>query len=493
MSGFSRVPREPVRVALVNQAFVPPGMNIGETGAHLPALGLLMLASTIEECDPQMRGKIGYFDEEFLGEEGCRLAVTEFLSQAETGIVMLTTYTMTHHRQISFFDEMKKQGFITMAGGPHVTIHPETSNADYIVRGEGVSVMREIFPWTGTMPETAPGLISQSHDGLSTHPSVRIQRKLSPALWPNPSFAFHLLPREISHRASHKRNLNGLSPLSIVLSKGCPSACHFCTSGAQNGKWATRPLDRFENDLKHMLEHHDVEAIEFHDDDLLAHPEIDGILLKMRALGIPWTCYSRVNSLVGPEGKNIAKRLYDAGCRRVFLGLEAMDNHRLSFLGKQATVSDNLNAVNNLHASSVEIAAAWIIGLPDDNVGSLNEELEVFLSLPLYSLDVNILNLNPGAPLSKKIAKGKIPVPGQDNLNDANALLPNPTRFGAQEPYGQPTICWNMTKQELNEYAKNARSIISRSRQSRVKSTQGEFHPWHQGVPPTNQRRVLGQ
>ena len=152
-----------VRVALVNQAFVPPGMEIGETGAHLPALGLLMLGSAIEERDPQLKGKIEYFDEEHLGEEGCLQAVTDFLSNAETGIVMLTTYTMTHHRQISFFDKMKEQGFITMAGGPHVTTHPETSNADYVVRGEGVSAMRAIFPWEGTIPDTAPGLIVNNH------------------------------------------------------------------------------------------------------------------------------------------------------------------------------------------------------------------------------------------------------------------------------------------------------------------------------------------
>ena len=482
-----------VRVALVNQAFVPPGMEIGETGAHLPALGLLMLGSAIEERDPQMKGKIEYFDEEHLGEEGCLQAVTDFLSNAETGIVMLTTYTMTHHRQISFFDKMKEQGFITMAGGPHVTTHPETSNADYVVRGEGVSAMRAIFPWEGTIPDTAPGLIVNNHMEVSAPPIVRTQRKLNPAMWPSPSFAFHLLPQEISHRASHKRDLDGLKPLSIVLSKGCPSACHFCTSGAQNGKWATGPLERFESDLEHLIEHHDVEAIEFHDDDLLANPEIDGILSIMEHLEIPWTCYSRANSLVGDAGKYLASRLSDSGCRRVFLGLEAMSNQRLSFLGKQATVDDNLTAVFNLHASGVEIAAAWIIGLPDDNVAALNQELEIFLSLPLYSLDVNILNLNPGAPLSKKVAKGKITVPGQSDLNSESDLLPDPIRHGVEEPYGQPTICWNMTKKELNDYAKNARCVIAGKKSLALESIREVSRPWHQGVPPTTQQRVLGR
>ena len=449
-----------------------------------------MLGSAIEECDPKMRGHIEYFDEEFLGEEGCRRAVIEFLSAAKTGIVMLTTYTMTHHRQISFFDDMKEQGFVTMAGGPHVTIHPETSNADYVVRGEGVSAMRTMFPWKGAMPAAAPGLIVRNASDSSSISNVRIQRKLNPMLWPTPSFAFHLLPGEITHRASHKRNLDGLTPLSLVVSKGCPSACHFCTSGAQNGKWATGPLERFKTDLDHLLQYHNVEAIEFHDDDLLAHPDIDGILTEIEQTGIPWTCYSRANSLVGPDGKELAKRLFDAGCRRVFLGLEAMNDHRLSFLGKQAKVEDNRNAVYNLHSAGVEIAAAWIIGLPDDNVDDLNAELEIFLSLPLYSLDVNILNLNPGAALSKKVAKGTIPVPGQKNFNDASDLLPNPARYGSQEPFGQPTICWNMTKQELNEYAKKARFLISAEIQASSISTQGEFRPWRQGVPPTALRPV---
>ena len=77
---------------------------------------------------------------------------------------------------------------------------------------------------------------------------------------------------------------------------------------------------------------------------------LDGILSIMKDLDIPWTCYSRANSLVGDAGKDIAGRLFESGCRRVFLGLEAMSNQRLSFLGKQATVEDNLTAVYNLHA-----------------------------------------------------------------------------------------------------------------------------------------------
>lgn len=447
-----------VRVAMVNQAFVPPGMEIGQTGAHLPALGLLMLASAIEECDASMKGKIAYFDEEQLGLDSCRFEVVKFLSGAKTGIVMLTTYTMTHHRQIEFFEEMKRHDILTIAGGPHVTIHPETSNADYVVRGEGVSAMRAIFPWKGSMPEVAPGMIKLTKNPSESETKlIRVQRKLDPLMWPEPSFAYHLLPTDICHRASHKRNLANLRPMSILLSKGCPSACHFCTSGSQNGRWGVAPIKRFENDLRHLLDHHEVEAIEFHDDDLLAHPDIHELLAVVGNTNIPWTCYARVNALVGPRGPAMAEAIAKAGCVRVFLGLEAMDNERLAFLGKQASVEDNFTAVSNLHEAGVEVAGAWIIGLPDDCTDALNVELERFLSLPLYSLDINILNLNPGASLTKKVVNGKIPLPGGMKISKAVELLPDPSLFGKEEPFGQPTISMNLTKNELNDYAKAAR------------------------------------
>ena len=180
------------------QAFVPPGMEIGQTGAHLPALGLLMLASAIEECDASMKGKIAYFDEEQLGLDSCRFEVVKFLSGAKTGIVMLTTYTMTHHRQIEFFEEMKRHGILTIAGGPHVTIHPETSNADYIASSfHGGSMF-------------APGMIraNQAH---------QIQRNLTLQC----GQLHHLHTTFFQPIASHKRNLANLRPMSILLS--CPS------------------------------------------------------------------------------------------------------------------------------------------------------------------------------------------------------------------------------------------------------------------------------
>ena len=454
-----------VRVALVNQAFVPPGMVIGETGAHLPSLGLLMLASAIEEADAGMKGRVAYFDEEHLGIDGCKKAVIDWLSSAKTGLVMLTTYTMTHHRQEVFIRAMQAHGFLCLAGGPHVTMHPNESSADAVVLGEGVSAMRSLFPWPGFLPRGVPGMRYKEVDRLgnvSWTGAERPLRQLLPSMWPSPSFAYHLVPSGIVHRASRKRDLGGRAPMSIVLSKGCPSACHFCTSGAQNGPWAVGHVERFQVDLEHLLKHTKAEAIEFHDDDLFSHPDVEEVFGVMKNTGLPWTCYTRANPLQGESGRRLARLAREAGCKRVFLGLESMNNDRLEMLGKKANACMNREAVLNLHHAGVEVSAAWIIGLPEDTPDILEEELATFLGLPLYCLDVNILNINPGSVFSKKVITGRMQPSCGSDIERAEDLLPDPERYGEQEPWGQPTLCAHMSKSELNTFAEHARRRIER-------------------------------
>lgn len=463
-----------IRFAMVNQGFVPPGMKIGETGAHLPGLGLLMLASAIREVQPQWSNQIQYFDEEHLGEEECVSCVKSWLEGAKIGVVMLTTYTLTHHRQLEFCDEIRTEGVYVFAGGPHVTLHPTTSNADYVVRGEGVSAMREIFSpsnWTGELPVSASGLMKSEIDdiGKVTWPvSVHPMRKLDPNMWPKPSFAYDLIHPEVKHRASQKRKMGDLEPTSIILSKGCPEACHFCTSGAQNGKWAPRSVDRFKDDLDFLLTHRSVEALEFHDDDFLAHPELPIILSVLNDCGIPWNCYGRVNHFC-ENGELLALQLANSGCKRIFLGLESMNDEKLEFFNKRATGKMNSIAVNSCFNAGIEVSAGWIIGAPDDTYETLQDELELFSTLPLYSLDVNILSLNPGSVHTKKIFTGKIKLPSgqysenkQEYLIDSGAIIPDTEKFGELEPWGQPTICKFIDKTDLNEFAEFAREELHR-------------------------------
>ena len=138
-----------------------------------------------------------------------------------------------------------------------------------------------------------------------------------------------------------------------------------------------------------------------------------------------------------------------------------MTDARLKALGKRATSSMNKEAVLNLTSSGIEVSAAWIVGLTEDTRPSLNEDLEKFLELPLTCLDVNILNINPGSVISKKVLNGKLAPACGASIESPEDLLPDPARYGHEEPWGQPTLCKALSKVELNVYANAARERIA--------------------------------
>jgi len=146
-----------------------------------------------------------------------------------------------------------------------------------------------------------------------------------------------------------------------------------------------------------------------------------------------------------------------------------MNNDKLEFFNKRATADMNNIAVLCCYNAGIEVAAGWIIGAPNDSFEILQDELEQFMALPLYSLDVNILSLNPGSVHTKKVFNGKIELPtGQYSVNDqqylidSGAIIPDIEKFGDLEPWGQPTICENIDKRQLNRFAEHARNELNR-------------------------------
>ena len=46
-------------------------------------------------------------------------------------------------------------------------------------------------------------------------------------------------------------------------------------------------FDEFQMDLEHLLKHTKAEAIEFHDDDLFSHPDVEKVFDVMKNTGLP--------------------------------------------------------------------------------------------------------------------------------------------------------------------------------------------------------------
>ena len=80
-----------------------------------------------------------------------------------------------------------------------------------------------------------------------------------------------------------------------------------------------------------------------------------------RKVPIPWICLSRVDKLT-PELATLTK---EAGCRRVYLGLEFGSNETLRLVNKRVTVKVGVRAVRLFSQAGIGTAGFSMVGYPN--------------------------------------------------------------------------------------------------------------------------------
>jgi anaerobic magnesium-protoporphyrin IX monomethyl ester cyclase len=457
--GFGVTRDTATRVALLHRSFRRidrrRGSNRKSFGAHFPPLGLLNLVRAIREdaaaglvrC-PEFR----VFDEEEFGDEDdLASAVAEWLADAPRKILAATAYTFTIDQLEAFFARFDPTNTLLLMGGAHATVAPDISQAHVVVRGEGGVALRHILNSIGT-PEFGTG---REAEGLC----FRLEGKLvigkivfdkSIEEMPSPAYAYDLLPTNVGGLPAYETNLTrmlGSRPQIYICTQSCRARCTFCSTYLVHGKTKARRAELVRQDLEYLVRECGHDCIEFHDDDLLQHPEFDRILGILGDLGVPWFCFGRVSTI----DQDVADRMARAGCRRIFLGVEAMDQATLDYFNKDTNVAQNIQAVAALARAGVGVVSGFIIGAPHHTVDAILNTFDIYLSMPLYGLSCSILSPDPGtAEFRRAVARGEdmLVVLGGDR--HAKRVKPDLERFGALQPPGLPTVCDAVSKVELN-------------------------------------------
>ena len=87
----------------------------------------------------------------------------------------------------------------------------------------------------------------------------------------------------------------------------------------------------------------------------------------------------------------------EAGCKRVYLGLESGSQTTLKLMNKKATLEDGLNAVYHFRKAGIEVAAFFIVGYPGESETSIEETFKFALKLPLDEISFNVPFPLPGS------------------------------------------------------------------------------------------------
>ncbi len=171
---------------------------------------------------------------------------------------------------------------------------------------------------------------------------------------------------------------------SIQTSRGCPLDCDFCSVTAYNGRrYRRRPtnevLDEIESIPHDLLFFVDDNVIGYGADSRQQAMQLFQGMVE-RDLRKRWICQASVNIADDAEVLDWAGR---AGCRMVFLGLEAEDIDSLTEVNKRLNMKRGTSSYeqtfDRIHQAGIAVLGAFIFGMDGDTPDKLRDRTDFML------------------------------------------------------------------------------------------------------------------
>jgi oxygen-independent coproporphyrinogen-3 oxidase len=124
-----------------------------------------------------------------------------------------------------------------------------------------------------------------------------------------------------------------------------------------------------------------------------------------------------------------------AGVSRLSLGVQALDDRALKFLGRLHSVDEALGAVAAAAYQFERISADMIYARPGQSLDDWRRELAGALTLPVEHLSLYQLTIEPGTPFAALHARGKLNPPAGGLAGDLYALTGDMCADAGFEPY----------------------------------------------------------
>jgi anaerobic magnesium-protoporphyrin IX monomethyl ester cyclase len=286
-------------------------------------------------------------------------------------------------------------------GGPHISAIPSHAMAceyfDYGVIGEGEYTFLELIQKLGRGEDVTnvPGICYRKEEELVFTPRRPLVMDLDTIPFP----ARHLMKTHLY--ASLPTDVRFLPKFTQIPTRGCPFQCNFCDSAAVTGKKYRAPSPKYlVDEMEHLKKDFGVREIAFAATTFtVSHRKTEEFLdeLERRNLNMAWTASTRVDVV----DKALLKRMKDAGCWSIRMGIESGNDEVLKFIQRGMTTEEVRRVVTWADEVGLQVKAFFILGLLPDTPATINETIEFACSLPLDDVTVQINTPLPNTPQFK--------------------------------------------------------------------------------------------
>jgi radical SAM superfamily enzyme YgiQ (UPF0313 family) len=305
---------------------------------------------------------------------------------------------------------------VLLVGG-HAAALPERTLreecVDFVCSGEGPYTILELLEAlnAGGSYGKVRGLWFRDGDQPATTPPAPLVQNLDNEM---PGIAWDLLPME-RYRA---HNWHCFGPLdrqpyaSVYTTLGCPYHCSFCciqapfkTGEGVLGLKESVNSYRFWNprvvvdELGMLVERYGVHNVKFADEMFVLNMQhVNGIcdLLIERGYDLNIWAYARVDTV---RGENTVEKLKRAGYNWLAFGIESASERVRKDVDKGFKQELIFQTVDRVRAAGINVIANFIFGLPEDDLDSMQETLDMALELNCEFANFYCAMAYPGSQL----------------------------------------------------------------------------------------------
>ncbi len=410
-------------VLLVYPYFDPPR---NRSIFRFPPLGLAYVAAGLREAGHT----VSLLDCTFLGRD-------EAYARAEAARAdMVGVYSMVTMRDesLEFARRLRGRCGLLVAGGPLPSCDPATfaDHFDVVVQGEGERAAVQIAELaaagrlraavdnrdnggsaghsgalaSGGPATTIPGITyrafadpSEPKELVTTAP-----RPLVSELDQVPFPARDLFDHE--RYLAHWRRRFGVATTTVMTTRGCPFHCEFCSNAVFGTSYRAHSAERVVDEVEDALSY-GYGRIHFADDVFTLNRErLLAICEEIRRRGLcfQWECLGRVDSM----DAELAQAMKQAGCHRIFFGIESGSDEVLRLMRKRISLEAAARAVATARAAWLTVGAFFILCYPGETDETVLATLRFATRLPLDYLSFTMPYPLPHTALYERVEQAHV-------------------------------------------------------------------------------------
>ena len=194
--------------------------------------------------------------------------------------------------------------------------------------------------------------------------------------------ARHLMDKQGGNIFAYNKNYYEGGSSIILSSRGCPFQCAFCSAphfSVGNKKMRYRSAQSVYDEMKYVKDEYGIRQFRFSDDMFTASKQrVMEICDLIGKLDVVW----RISCRVKPFDEEMAKAMFDAGCKELSFGVESFDNHVLEVLKKGATAEDNARALEITNKIGFVSRILFMIRTPGQRKETVSINIEWLKKVP---------------------------------------------------------------------------------------------------------------